>query len=66
MKITVNGKKRSIPESLPLAKLLSSLEMPSERVAVEVNKEVVRKTDWDGFEVSENDRIEIIHFVGGG
>ncbi len=40
--------------------------MPQERIAVELNKEVVRKKDWATITINDADKIEIIHFVGGG
>ncbi|MGI8544509.1 MAG: sulfur carrier protein ThiS [Aridibacter sp.] len=40
--------------------------MPTERVAIEVNKMVIRKKDWTTINIKDSDQIEIIHFVGGG
>jgi thiamine biosynthesis protein ThiS len=40
--------------------------LPSERVAIELNRQVVRKKDWESILVNDADRIEIVHFVGGG
>lgn len=66
MKIFVNGEPRDIPEAFNLTELLTHLSMPQERIAVELNKEVVRKKDWQTITVNVADKIEIIHFVGGG
>ena len=66
MKVLINGEIREIESELNLRELLGTLDLPQERVAVELNKEVVRKKDWENVNVSENDKIEIIHFVGGG
>jgi sulfur carrier protein len=66
MKITINGEKREIPEEMDLGGLLELLSMPTERVAVELNRRVVKRSEWTAEKVSEDDRIEIIHFVGGG
>jgi thiamine biosynthesis protein ThiS len=66
MKITINGEKREIPEDMDLGALLELLSMPTERVAVELNRRVVKRSEWIAEKVSEDDRIEIIHFVGGG
>ena len=49
-----------------LAELITQLELPAARIAVELNREVVRRNDWSGTMLNENDRIEIVHFVGGG
>lgn len=49
-----------------LRELLEKLDLPTERIAVEVNKDVVRKKDWESVKISDEDKIEIVHFVGGG
>ena len=66
MNIIVNGKKKNIENKINLRELLEKLELPNERVAVELNKQVVRKKDWDATNINDADKIEIIHFVGGG
>jgi thiamine biosynthesis protein ThiS len=66
MKVTINGENIDITDGLNLRQLLEKLELPTERVAVELNRDVVRKKDWDEIRVSDEDKIEIIHFVGGG
>lgn len=66
MKVLVNGEKREIPPGADIEMLLGFLDLPTERVAVERNREVVRKGNWSGTRLEEDDRIEIIHFVGGG
>ena len=64
--MVINGETREVPEGVRLDHLLELLSLPAKRVAVEVNKTVVRKMDWPVIEVSEGDRIEVVHFVGGG
>lgn len=66
MKVFLNGEIREVPESLDLAQLLEHFSLPSQRVAVELNKTVVRRVDWPATKISESDTIEVIHFVGGG
>lgn len=66
MEITLNGERKNLPHELNLNELLNHFELPSERVAVELNKEVVRKKDWESIKVSDGDKLEVIHFVGGG
>lgn len=66
MKIFINGEMRDIPEAFNLTELLAHLSMPQERIAVELNRQVVRKKDWQTTTVGDADKIEIIHFVGGG
>jgi thiamine biosynthesis protein ThiS len=64
--VTVNGEEREVSEKITLAELIQILELPSERVAVELNREVVRRANWQNTQLNENDQIEIVHFVGGG
>jgi thiamine biosynthesis protein ThiS len=66
MQVTINGEKRAFDESFTISELLEKLEMPNERIAVELNKEIVRKKDWETVSVRDEDKIEIVHFVGGG
>jgi thiamine biosynthesis protein ThiS len=66
MKVFINGETREIESSLNLRELLRRFDLPSERVAVELNREVVRKKDWETIEIKDADKIEIVHFVGGG
>jgi thiamine biosynthesis protein ThiS len=66
MKILINGERKEIPAEINLSKLLESLNLPNERIAVELNKEVVRKKDWENILIKDADKIEIVHFVGGG
>lgn len=66
MKIIINGETREIANELNLANLLKTLVLPNERIAVELNKEVVRKKDWENIIIKDADKIEIVHFVGGG
>jgi len=66
MEVIVNGEKREIASEMNLNELLANLALPRERIAVELNKEVVRKNDWETIRVKDADKIEIIHFVGGG
>ncbi len=66
MNVIINGEERSVEGTASLAELLANLELPERRIAVELNKKVVRRSDWASVEVSEGDRLEIVHFVGGG
>ena len=66
MKVFVNGESRELSGSPSLADLITQLELPATRIAVELNREVVRRNDWSGTMLHEDDRIEIVHFVGGG
>ena len=66
MKIIINGEKKDVAENLDLSALLKQLSLPDERIAVELNREVIRKKDWETIKIKDADKIEIIHFVGGG
>ena len=66
MKVLINGETKEISGELNLSELLKRFSMPSERIAVELNREVVRKKDWENTKITEGDRLEVIHFVGGG
>ncbi len=66
MKIIVNGVTKEIAGNFNLNALLKHLSLPDERIAIELNKEVVRKKDWETININDADKIEIIHFVGGG
>ena len=66
MRLTINGEAREVPDNLTLEALIHQLELVPERLAIERNREVVRRSDWPQTPLAEDDRIEIIHFVGGG
>ena len=66
MKVTVNGEEREIEEGATVAQLLRLLSHAPERVAVELNREVVRRALWAETALGEGDRVEVVHFVGGG
>lgn len=65
MRVYLNGEMIET-SGASLAELITQLELPAARIAVELNREVVRRNDWSGTMLNENDRIEIVHFVGGG
>lgn len=66
MQVFINGETRELESELNLLELLKKLELPTERIAIELNKSVVRKKDWETINISDADKVEIIHFVGGG
>jgi len=66
MQLVINGVARSVPDGLTVAALVEHLGMKSDRVAVELNREIVPRGKWNETSVGENDRLEIVHFVGGG
>ena len=66
MLIEVNGESREVPDSITLSELIHHLALAPERLAVELNQRVVRRADWQQTIVHNGDRLEIVHFVGGG
>jgi len=60
MQIIVNGESKEIETELNLHELLKRLKLPSERIAIELNKTVVRKKDWETVKITDSDKIEII------
>lgn len=67
MRIQINGEQREFPaNSLSLAELIDTLSLAPQRIAIEVNKAIVRRRDWEKTKLNDGDRIEIVHFVGGG
>ena len=67
MRIQINGEQREFPQSsLTLNELLETLSLPPQRIAVELNKTIVPRSQWEKTFVGEDDQIEIVHFVGGG
>lgn len=66
MKVFINGETKEISRQLNLLELIKEFSLPSERIAIELNKQVVRKKDWENILLNEADRIEVVHFVGGG
>ena len=66
MEIQINGQRRPVDDGVSLAVLVDSLGLARDRVAVERNREIVRRQDWEQVCLAPDDRLEIVHFVGGG
>jgi thiamine biosynthesis protein ThiS len=64
--IQVNGESREVTDNLSLTELISCLNLRPEQIAIELNHHVVRRMHWSETILHENDRVEIVHFVGGG
>ena len=64
--IVLNGEARRVPEGLNVAGLLKFLEIDGGRVAVELNRSIVRKAEWDSTKVLDEAQVEVVWFVGGG
>ena len=68
MKLQINGDEREFPHAEPftLAALVEAMQMKPDRVAVELNRDIVPRTAWSETQLHDGDRLEIVHFVGGG
>ena len=64
--IHLNGQDRTIQPGTTIVSLLAELGLPRDRVAVEVDREIVRRADWEGTQLTPGVAVEIVHFVGGG
>ena len=64
--IKINGKTNSIDKDLKIQKLLTNLKIPLKKVAIELNQEIVDKKKLKNINLKKNDKIEIVHFIGGG
>ena len=66
LRIKVNGEEREVPDRATINDLVKHLALAPERLAIELNREVVRRGEWSTIVLTEGDQVEIIHFVGGG
>ena len=66
MQLFINGDEKVFAGGLSLAKLIEQLGMKEDRVAVELNREIVARAQWADTQLKDGDRLEIVHFVGGG
>lgn len=64
--VTINGERRSVPAGQTILELLASLGIPPERVAIEFNREILRREYWGSTALHGGEQLEIVHFVGGG
>ena len=66
MVLHINGQQKEFPEGLTLATLVAHLGMKPDRVAVELNQSIVQRGQWENTPLHTGDKLEIVHFVGGG
>ena len=66
IKIILNGKSRSLQKATSVYDLMISLKLSTDKVAIEVNKEIINKKTIKNIYLKNNDKIEIVHFIGGG
>jgi sulfur carrier protein len=66
MNLIINGEDRQFDSALTISALLERLGMKPDRVAVELNHELISRERWPGTQLNDDDKLEIVHFVGGG
>jgi sulfur carrier protein len=66
IKIRVNGKVKFISENYKISDLVKNLKIPMKKVAIELNQEIIDKKNINKMKFKNNDKIEIVHFIGGG
>ena len=66
IKIKINGKIKSITQDSNLSVVLKNLKIPLNKVAIEINEEIIDKKKINKIKLNKNDNIEIVHFIGGG
>lgn len=66
MNIVVNGEIKEVKEDITIQELIEFLSIKVGVMAVAVNMNIVKKDDWDSFKLSQDDKVELLQFVGGG
>ncbi|HEY8204057.1 MAG TPA: sulfur carrier protein ThiS [Pyrinomonadaceae bacterium] len=67
MQIQINGEQREFAQSaIALSELIEQLSLAPQRIAIEVNRQIIRRADWESTDINDGDRVEIVQFVGGG
>ncbi len=66
MEIIVNGERKNFAEKITLFELISNLKIEDKVMASAVNMEIVKKENWKNFKLKSGDKVELLHFVGGG
>lgn len=66
MNIVVNGEIKEVKEDITIQELIEFLSIKVGVMAVAVNMNIVKKDDWDSFKLNQDDKVELLQFVGGG
>ena len=66
IKIKINGKIKTINENAKLLNLVKNLKIPIKKVAIELNQEIIDKKKLNIIKLKKDDKIEVVHFIGGG
>lgn len=66
MEVVINGEQQKVSDSVTIAGLLEGMQLTGRRIAVEVNEEIVPRSEHPNYQLSPGDQIEIVHAIGGG
>ena len=66
IKIKINGKIKNVDKNSKLSNIIKNFKIPLKKVAIELNQEIVDKKKLNNINLKKNDKIEIVHFIGGG
>ena len=66
MRLVINGEEKEFDQISTLSSLVDQLGLKSDRLAIELNRDIVPRASWERTELHDGDRLEIVHFVGGG
>ncbi len=66
IEIYINGKKTLVDKGIRLSKLIKNFKIPIKKVAIEINQRIVNKKRANFIDLKKNDKVEIVHFIGGG
>jgi sulfur carrier protein len=66
MRLVINGEEKQFDGISTLASLVEQLGLKADRLAIELNRDIVPRATWNDTSLKEDDRLEIVHFVGGG
>jgi thiamine biosynthesis protein ThiS len=66
LQIQINGEQQEVNDGLGLSELITHLKLRADQIAIELNQQVLRRSVWEATILQPGDRIEIVHFVGGG
>lgn len=66
MNIALNGEQKSLHDNCTIAELITQLDLTGNRIAVEVNREIIPRTEHESHQLRDGDQVEIVHAIGGG
>ena len=66
IKITVNGKQMLVIRKFSIKSLIAKLKIPLDKIAIELNKAIIDKKNISKIKLKKGDKVEIVHFIGGG